>query len=311
MMHPSLLLVCLLLIPTALRAQTPAAPAGPLPTPRTGDDLSRRLCHLPWARRSRGAEDRRLGLTRRCPDFTDCAFATAEPDPDWQAVVIEGGPIRASIGTCRRSATRCRPTRSRWRSATCARSAESAWPRGDLNLPRAFFTEKAFPENESVWATTFSRRRARRRQRRSIYERRIGARNQIEVIVPIAFQQARDRRLDARPWRRRAGVQAHALCERARRGGSPRPGMEVILPTGQGGRSASATATPSSSRSRCGDRSCRATRSCRCTAASSCRRTTTRRQRRCSSHGGRDDPRPGPRIRPRLVAAGRGALGAA
>ena len=28
------------------------------------------------------------------PDFTDCAFATAEPDPDWHAVVHEGGPIR-------------------------------------------------------------------------------------------------------------------------------------------------------------------------------------------------------------------------
>ena len=38
---------------------------------------------------------------------------------------------------------------------------EAAWPRGDLNLPRAFFTEKAFPENEAVWATTFTRSRRR------------------------------------------------------------------------------------------------------------------------------------------------------
>ena len=30
---------------------------------------------------------------------------------------------------------------------------DSSWPRGDLNLPRAFFTEKAFPENEAVWTT--------------------------------------------------------------------------------------------------------------------------------------------------------------
>ena len=30
---------------------------------------------------------------------------------------------------------------------------DPSWPRGDLNLPRAFFTEKAFPENETVWTT--------------------------------------------------------------------------------------------------------------------------------------------------------------
>ena len=38
---------------------------------------------------------------------------------------------------------------------------DSSWPRGDLNLPRAFFTEKAFPENETVWTTGVTRRCAR------------------------------------------------------------------------------------------------------------------------------------------------------
>ena len=27
------------------------------------------------------------------------------------------------------------------------------WPRGELNLPRAIVTEKAFPEDEVVWST--------------------------------------------------------------------------------------------------------------------------------------------------------------
>ena len=31
--------------------------------------------------------------------------------------------------------------------------AEPNWPRGNLNFPRAFFTEKAFPENETVITT--------------------------------------------------------------------------------------------------------------------------------------------------------------
>ena len=33
---------------------------------------------------------------------------------------------------------------------------DDAWPRGDLNFPRAFFTEKAFPENEVVLTNTVS-----------------------------------------------------------------------------------------------------------------------------------------------------------
>jgi hypothetical protein len=31
-----------------------------------------------------------------------------------------------------------------------------SWPRGELNLPRALVTEKAFPENEAVLTTTLA-----------------------------------------------------------------------------------------------------------------------------------------------------------
>jgi hypothetical protein len=31
---------------------------------------------------------------------------------------------------------------------------DRSWPRGELNLPRAFFTEKAFPEDEAVSTLT-------------------------------------------------------------------------------------------------------------------------------------------------------------
>ncbi len=42
------------------------------------------------------------------------------------------------------------------RDAPCPRRPRAAWPIGDLNLPRAFFTEKAFPENETVLTTSVS-----------------------------------------------------------------------------------------------------------------------------------------------------------
>jgi hypothetical protein len=32
--------------------------------------------------------------------------------------------------------------------------ASDAWPRGELNLPRALVTEKAFPEDEAVLTTS-------------------------------------------------------------------------------------------------------------------------------------------------------------
>ena len=41
----------------------------------------------------RGAVD--VGFDIPLPDFSDCAFASREPDADWFAVVHEGGPVRA------------------------------------------------------------------------------------------------------------------------------------------------------------------------------------------------------------------------
>jgi hypothetical protein len=110
--------------------------------------------------------------------------------------------------------------------------ADPAWPRGDLNLPRAFFTEKAFPENESVWATTFARRGNIAVGSEVIYERRLWARNQIEVNVPIALQHEA-----GAEWNRGVGDVALAfkrtVYASTPRGGIGAVGMEVILPTGK------------------------------------------------------------------------------
>ncbi len=187
-------------------------------------------CHGPDGT---GSPKSMVGFDVGVPDFTDCAFSTAEPDPDWQAVVHEGGPIRGldrhmpafgdalspedialAVGHLRTFCT------------------EGAWPRGDLNLPRAFFTEKAFPENESVWATTFSNRDGRSVANDLIYERRLGVRNQIEVKLPIDFQQGA-----AGEWSRGLGDVAIAfkrtLYASMQTGRIASAGLEVILPTGK------------------------------------------------------------------------------
>ena len=42
----------------------------------------------------RGSPPERVGFDVPLPDFTDCSFATREPDGDWFAVAHQGGPVR-------------------------------------------------------------------------------------------------------------------------------------------------------------------------------------------------------------------------
>ena len=67
--------------------------------------------------------------------------------------------------------------------------SDGAWPRGELNLPRPLVTEKAFPENEAVYTATIAAANAAVRQR-VLYERRLGARTQWEVVVPVDVQES-------------------------------------------------------------------------------------------------------------------------
>ena len=126
--------------------------------------------------------------TVRVPDFTDCSFNSREPAADWFAIGHDGGPARAfdrADAGVRPGADR--PHRSRWPSRISNGFCDdAAWPAGELNLPRALVTEKAFPEDEAVLSTTIA---SGTFVNEFLYERRIGARTQYEVKVPIAVQE--------------------------------------------------------------------------------------------------------------------------
>ena len=173
-----------------------------------------------------------VGFDAPLPDFSDCAFATGEPDPDWFAVVHEGGPVRALDRHMPAFGDALSPDDIRLAiSHIRTFCPEPAWPQGDLNFPRAFFTEKAFPENEAVWTMAMTGRRERSLESAVIYEQRLGARNQIELVAPIAAHQ--DSMGD---WSRGLGDVALAfkrtLHASMRRGQISAAGLEVILPTG-------------------------------------------------------------------------------
>jgi mono/diheme cytochrome c family protein len=122
------------------------------------------------------------------PDFSDCPTSTPEPDVQWRAIIANGGPARGF--------SRIMPA---FRNLLTSHQidlvigylrgmcAERAWPRGDLNLPRALVTEKAFPENETVVTASINAQGEPGVTSTLIYERRIGASAMIEAIVPYEF----------------------------------------------------------------------------------------------------------------------------
>jgi hypothetical protein len=58
------------------------------------------------------------------------------------------------------------------------------WPRGELNLPRAIVTEKAYPEDEFVLSTAGNASGAPGWDTDYIHEERFGVKNQLEIDLP-------------------------------------------------------------------------------------------------------------------------------
>jgi len=132
----------------------------------------------------------RVGFDTELPDFTDCSFASREPDEDWVAVASEGGPVRGF--------SRMMPAFGdalTYQELELAVShirtfcTEEGWPGGGLNLPRALVTEKAYPEDEAVLTSGFPVEGSGAFLNEIVFEKRFGARNQFELAVPFGWQE--------------------------------------------------------------------------------------------------------------------------
>ena len=84
-------------------------------------------------------------------DLAACPVSSAEPEDQWVGIVTEGGaafglsldmPAYGEAATPEQIRSVVRYVRSLCR--------ERGWPPGELNFPRAFLVEKAYPENELV-----------------------------------------------------------------------------------------------------------------------------------------------------------------
>jgi hypothetical protein len=196
----TLFLACVVGAASAHAAQDATTPptslSKALPADASGEQIFRLTCATCHATDGAGAPQSVVGFElplpngHSFPDFNDCPTNTVEPMADWTAVVNRGGPVRAldrhmpAFGDALSDDQIERVVRYLWSFCT-----DPSWPRGDLNLPRPFFTEKAFPENETVWTTGIVGSGAKAVTNELVYERRIGSRAQYEIAVPFNVQQ--------------------------------------------------------------------------------------------------------------------------
>ena len=135
-------------------------------------------CHGPDAHGAPAASTR---LEVPPADLASCAASTPETEEQWVGIVTRGGaayglsidmPAYGEGATPEQIRAVVRYVRSLCR--------DRGWPPGELNFPRAFLVEKAYPENELVLV-------AHGREQQAIYEHRIGRRLQFEAEVVALF----------------------------------------------------------------------------------------------------------------------------
>ena len=197
-----------------------------------GQELYQAACAACHGSDGRGQPVAIRGFDIDPPDFTDCRLTTPEADLDWLSVVHQGGPVRAfdqmmpAFGD-ELTETQIELVIEHVRTFC----VERGWPRGDLNLPRPFLTEKAFPENEVVLTAALTPSHERSIDNQLLYERRVGRRGQYELFVPFAVNGS-----TGGGWQLGVGdigaAYKHVLYDSLPRGSILAAGGEVKLPTG-------------------------------------------------------------------------------
>ena len=122
------------------------------------------------------------------PDFSGCDQSAPEQTRNWKAVIRDGGPARGfseimpAYGDVLTSEQMDELVV--FMRGLCK---EEGWAVGELNVPRALVTEKAFPESETVLTTSINAQGAPGINNELAYERILGKRDQLEVAIPFGW----------------------------------------------------------------------------------------------------------------------------
>ncbi len=157
----------------------------------TGAEIYRAACVACHGPDGKGTPETTAGFERPAtfPDFSDCNSSTREANVQWRSIVHNGGPARG-FSEIMPSFTEALTPEQINKVIQHLRGfcKDPAWPRGELNLPRAMATEKAFPEDEAVLTADINTRGGPAMANKLVYERRFGVRNQFEMNLPFSFQ---------------------------------------------------------------------------------------------------------------------------
>ena len=204
--------------------------------PKTGAEIYMQACANCHGADGRGSPPGLLAFEEQVPDFTDCDFASREPSADWVGVAFKGGPTRgfsemmpAFGGVLEVAELELIIT---YVKEFCQ---DKRWPSGDLNLPRALVTEKAFVEDEAVFSAAVTTAGQDQVATKVVYEQRFGPRSQFELIVPMGWGKTAADPGESDNWTSAVGDIAlglkHVMYHRER-GSIFSVAGEVILPTG-------------------------------------------------------------------------------
>ena len=170
-------------------AQLPAGSVGAELADAPGEAIYAASCANCHGRDGRGLPPSQVAFEEELPDFTDCDFAAREPDADWIAVAHEGGPVRGfseMMPAFRGALTEEQLGRvMKYIRTLCT---DPDWPRGELNLPRALLTEKAYPEDEWVVEVGVDLEGGGAAVGAYVYEQRFGPRSQVEMVIPYGWR---------------------------------------------------------------------------------------------------------------------------
>jgi mono/diheme cytochrome c family protein len=122
------------------------------------------------------------------PDFTACDQTTPEYDVDYKATIRDGGRARGFSRIMPSFGGVLTPEQIDlvvgYLRSLCR---DNTWPRGELNIPRAIATEKAYPEDEVVITSAVNAQGSAAIENEFAYEHRIGRKTQLEISVPFSF----------------------------------------------------------------------------------------------------------------------------
>jgi mono/diheme cytochrome c family protein len=122
------------------------------------------------------------------PHFNKCAETTPEFTRDYAASVRDGGPARGFSPIMPSFGNVLTPQQVNevvaYLRTFCK---ESGWPMGELNVPRALITEKAFPESEAILTTTVNAKGPPAISNEFSYEHVLSKHDQLEVAVPFSW----------------------------------------------------------------------------------------------------------------------------